>query len=61
MACATKYREKTDLICTIPAIQELTAITIISGVGVALRMFPTASHFSYGAGLCPGNNESVVL
>ena len=59
MACATKYREKIDLICTIPAIQELTAITIISEVGVDLRMFPTASHFSSWAGLCPGNNESA--
>lgn len=58
-ACAEKYREAIDLVCTIPGIQEISAITIISEIGVNLEMFPSAGHFCSWAGMCPGNNESA--
>lgn len=58
-ACAEKYREAIDLVCTIPAVQEITAITVISEIGVNLRAFPSAAHLCSWAGMCPGNNESA--
>lgn len=59
MVCAEKYREAIDLICTIPAMQTISAVTIIAETGVDLRMFPTSGHFCSWAGLCPEDNESA--
>ena len=58
-AYSAKYRNSIDLVCTIPGIQELSAITIISEIGVNLTMFPSAANLCSWAGICPGNNESA--
>lgn len=59
MECAQKYDEAVSLIETVPGIQRLTAITIISELGTDLSMFPTAGHLCSWVGMCPGNNESA--
>lgn len=59
MECAQKYESAISLIETIPGIQRLTAVTIISELGTDLSMFPTAGHLCSWVGLCPGNNESA--
>lgn len=59
MECAKKYDATVSLIETIPGIQHLTAITIVSELGTDLSMFPTAGHLCSWVGMCPGNNESA--
>ncbi|MZP30633.1 IS110 family transposase [Heliobacterium undosum] len=48
-----------DILCSIPGVKRLSAITILAEIGVDLSAFPTASHFASWAGLCPGNNVSA--
>ena len=43
----------------IPGIGETSAQAIISVIGTDMGRFPTDSHISAWAGLCPGNNESA--
>lgn len=57
--CAAKYREAIDLICTIPAMQEISAISIIAEIGIDLHMFPSSAQLCAWAGMTPGNNESA--
>jgi len=59
MECAQKYEATISLIETIPGIQRLTAVTIVSELGTDLSMFPTAGHLCSWVGMCPGNNESA--
>jgi len=44
---------------TIPGVDETTAWTIISEIGLDMTQFPTANHLASWAGLCPGNEESA--
>jgi len=57
--CARKFDSAISLIETIPGIQRLTAVTIVSELGTDLSMFPTAGHLASWVGMCPGNNESA--
>lgn len=59
MECAGKFEVAICFLETVPGVQRLTAITIISELGTDLHMFPTAGHLCSWAGLCPGNNESA--
>jgi transposase len=47
------------LLATIPGIDRLSAMTIISEIGWDMSRFPTAEHLVAWAGLCPGQNESA--
>ncbi len=47
------------LLATIPGIDRLSALTIISEIGWDMSRFPTAEHLVAWAGLCPGQNESA--
>jgi transposase len=47
------------LLATIPGIDRLSALTIISEIGPNMSRFPTAEHLIAWAGLCPGQNESA--
>jgi len=53
------YKEFFDLLRTIPGIQLLTALTILSEVGTDLSSFPSSKHFASWIGVCPGNKESA--
>jgi len=59
MECAGQFDAAIRLVETVPGVQRLTAVTIISELGTNLRMFPTAGHLCSWAGMCPGNNESA--
>lgn len=59
MQCAQKYEATVSLIETVPGIQRLTAVSIISELGTDLSMFPSAGHLCSWVGMCPGNNESA--
>ena len=55
----TPYKEFFDLLTTIPGIQLLTALTILSEVGTDLSTFPDSQHFASWIGVCPGNKKSA--
>lgn len=43
----------------IPGIDQKSAQSIVSELGVTLEEFPSMAHLASWAGLCPGNNESA--
>ncbi|HEY1432890.1 MAG TPA: IS110 family transposase [Stellaceae bacterium] len=52
------YRDLIALLCTIPGVSTLAAITIVAEIGRDMSRFPSAGHLLAWAGLCPGQNES---
>jgi len=58
-ALAEQYRQEIELVMTVPGIQQFSAITIISEIGVDMSVFPTVKHLCSWAGLVPQNNESA--
>ena len=62
-ACINTMVEKYDgaisLLCTIPAIDRSSAITIISEVGVDMTQFGSSKRLCCWAGLTPSSNESA--
>ena len=57
---AVPYSAQIDLILTTPGIKStLSAIKIISEIGVNMEVFPSAKHLCSWAGLTPTNNESA--
>ena len=53
------YIPQLNLVLTVPGIKTLSAITIISEIGVDMSVFPTSKHLCSWAGLTPQNNESA--
>ena len=47
------------LLISIPGVSRLSALTILSEIGVDMNRFATAGHLVAWAGLCPGQNESA--
>jgi transposase len=58
-AAETPLSRLIDLLCTIPGVSYLSAITILSEIGSNMGRFATAGHLVAWAGLCPGQNESA--
>jgi transposase len=50
--------ETTQRLRGIPGVGQQAAEVIVAEVGADMTPFPTASHLSSWAGLCPGNNQS---
>lgn len=46
-------------LCTIPAVEEVTAWTILAEIGWDMNAFASAHALASWAGLCPGNEESA--
>lgn len=57
--CDSLYKEEMKLLCTVPGIQKLSAMTIIAELGVDLKTFITAASLVGWAGLRPRNDESA--
>lgn len=53
------HRVQIARLCTIPGVDEITAIEIIGELGIDLTSFPSASHLASWAGVCPGNHLSA--
>lgn len=60
LALASPYQQEIDLILTAPSFKNpISAITVISEIGVNMEAFPSAKHLCSWAGLTPTNNESA--
>lgn len=53
------YEQAIALICTIPGIERMSAITIISEIGTDMSQFCSSKRLCCWAGLTPGSNESA--
>lgn len=60
LSLAEKYIPQIDIVSSAPGIKNpLSAIAIISEIGVDMSVFMTAKHLCSWAGLTPQNNESA--
>ena len=59
LSLSEKYLPQLNLVLTVPGIKSLSAITILSEIGVDMSVFPTSKHLCSWAGLTPQNNESA--
>jgi transposase len=57
--CHEHFSRELQLLCTIPGIQKLSAMIIISELGVDLKTFITAAALTGWVGLRPRNDESA--
>ena len=57
---AQPYSWQLDLIRTVPGFSSdpMTAIAVISEIGINMSVFPTAKHLVSWAGCCPRNDQS---
>jgi transposase len=53
------HQAEMELLRQIPGVDRIVAMTIIAELGTDMSVFPSASHASAWAGVCPGNNESA--
>ena len=47
------------LLCTLPGVDTLSAVQILSEIGADMSVFETSKHLTTWAGLSPGNDESA--
>jgi len=59
MAQPMVFRALIVLLCTIPGVGKLAAITILAEIGPDMSRFRTAGHLVAWSGLCPGQNQSA--
>ena len=52
------YKDKLELLETIPGISELSAMQILCEIGPDMKHFKSCKHFISWAGLCPASNQS---
>ena len=53
------FRDSIRLLATIPGVNGLSALTILSEIGLDMSRFPGGGHLVAWTGLCPGQNESA--
>jgi transposase len=53
------YKDKVELLRTIPGVDYKTAESLIAEIGLDMSVFPTEKHLASWVGICPGNNESA--
>jgi transposase len=53
------YEKAITHYCTIPGVERVSAITIISEIGMGMAQFTNSKRLCCWAGLTPGNNESA--
>jgi transposase len=59
MEKAGRFRRLTALLCKIPGVSKLAAISILAEIGIDMSRFRTAGQLVAWAGLCPGQNQSA--
>lgn len=56
---AKPFAKELALLQTIPGVNKIGSVCILSEVGADMSKFPTVQHLASWAGICPGNNESA--
>lgn len=56
---AARFRLLIALLCKVPGVSRLAAVSILAEIGIDMTRFPTAGHLVAWAGMCPGHNESA--
>lgn len=56
---ALKYQKQLQLLLTVPGINDISALTILSEIGYDMSVFVDSKHLCSWAGLTPQNNESA--
>lgn len=56
---AARFRLLIALLCKVPGISKLAAVSILAEIGIDMSRFATAGHLVAWAGLCPGQHESA--
>lgn len=56
---AARFRLLIALLCKVPGISKLAAVSILAEIGIDMSRFATAGHLVAWAGLCPGQNQSA--
>jgi transposase len=59
MEQAGRFRLLTALLCKIPGVSKLAAISILAEIGIDMSRFHTSGHLVAWSGLCPGQNQSA--
>ena len=59
MQQAGRFRLLIALLCKMPGVSKLSAISILAEIGIDMSRFRTAGHLVAWAGLCPGQNQSA--
>ncbi len=59
LSLAEEFTPQINLVCTVPGIKTMSAISIIAEIGVDMSVFKTSKHLCSWAGLTPLNNESA--
>jgi transposase len=59
LAQAARFRLLIALLCKVPGVSKLAAISILAEIGIDMGRFATAGHLLAWAGLCPGQNQSA--
>ena len=58
--CAkSKLASHLHLLCTLPGVDTLSAVQILSEIGADMTVFETSKHLASWAGLSPGNDQSA--
>jgi transposase len=53
------YLKELELLQTIPGINKISSVCLLSEIGANMSQFPTEHHLASWAGLCPSANESA--
>ena len=56
---AARFRLLIKLLCKVPGVSWLAAVSILAEIGIDMSRFATAARLLAWAGLCPGQNESA--
>jgi len=59
MEQAGRFRMLIALLCKIPGVSKLAAVSILAEIGIDMSRFSTAAHLVAWAGMCPGHNQSA--
>jgi transposase len=59
MEQAARFRLLIALLCKIPGVSKLAAISILAEIGIDMTRFRTSGHLVAWAGMCPGQNQSA--
>jgi transposase len=58
MEQAGRFRMLIALLCKMPGVSKLAALTILAEIGIDMTRFRTSGHLLAWSGMCPGQNES---